>query len=87
MADKKLNLFAKTEGDLDAGVIKTTGVGLREGEIAAIDDIAASLEINRNALMRFAIRWFLLEYRAGRVDLGAYIEQPPPPKKTLRLPE
>lgn len=89
------DLFKKTEArpaggvdlsDLDRGNIKATGVGLKEGEIAALDAIAESLNLARNALMRFAVRWFLMEYRAGRVDPGEYLEEPPPPKKTLRLP-
>lgn len=88
MAKKSgLNLFSKTEGDLDAGNIKAIGLGLREGEIAALDDIAAELDIPRNQLLRFAVRLFLLDYRAGKIDLQEYIEQPPPPKKSLRLPE
>lgn len=81
------NLFARTEGDLDAGNIKPIGVGLREGEIAALEDIAGSLDIPRNQILRFAIRHFLIDYQAGKIDLAEYIEQPPPPKKTLRLPD
>lgn len=95
--ETKLNVFAKTDtsargqapganADLDAGNIKAVGVGLRAGEVAALDAIAGELGIARNALIRFAVRWFILEVRAGRVELGGYVEQPPPPKKNLRLP-
>ena len=84
---KLSNLFSKTQGDLDAGNIKPVGVGLREGEIAALEEIAGALEIPRNQLLRFAVRRFLLDYQAGLIDLQEYIEQPPPPKKNLRLPE
>lgn len=89
MAEKsKLSdLFSKTQGDLDKGKITPIGVGLREAEIAALKDIAGSLNIPRNQLLRFAIRRFLLDYQAGKIDLAEYIEQPPPPKKTLRLPD
>lgn len=83
----KLNVFASTDGDLDAGNIQPVGVGLRQAEIAAIDEIAASLEVPRNQVLRFAIRRFILDYQAGKIDLSEYIEQPPPPKKSLRLPE
>lgn len=88
------NILAKTEpaappadnSDLDEGNIQTTGIGLREGEIKALDTIAGSLELSRNAVMRFAVRWFLLQHRAGKIDLSEFIEQPPPPKKQLRYP-
>lgn len=72
--------------DLDLGNIKPTGIGLRAGEIAALSAIAARLGVARNALMRAFIRWAILEYRAGRLDLSDNIEQPPPPKKRLRMP-
>jgi hypothetical protein len=100
MADKKfnLNIFAKTEtlpgqeteagpdiSDLDDGVIRASGVGLKNGELTALNEIAGKLGIARNALMRFAIRWFIYNYRAGQIDLTRFIEQPPPPKKTLRM--
>jgi hypothetical protein len=89
------NIFAKTEpgeapgdhSDLDAGNIRSTGVGLRAGEIAALDAIGEPLGLARNALIRFAVRRFLIEYRAGKVDLGQFIEEPPPPKKSLRMPD
>jgi hypothetical protein len=89
------NLFAKTEpeqagspdnSDLDSGLIRSIGIGLRQGEVSAIDGLAESLEVTRNQLLRYAVRWFLLEYRAGRVSLAGNIEEPPPPKKKLRLP-
>lgn len=94
---KKQNLtdiFAKTEpsesqadnSDLDEGNIRATGIGLRAGELRALDDMAARLGIARNALLRFAVRWFIVQYRTGKVDPGQYLEEPPPPKKTLRLP-
>jgi len=92
------DLFRKTEtahqaeqppadnSDLDLGNIKATGIGLRAGELAALDSIAGRLGVARNALMRALIRWALIEYRAGRLDLAGNVEQPPPPKKRLRMP-
>ena len=87
--------FKKTEtdkpeidiSDLDRGNIQSTGVGLRKGEIEALDAIGASLGgISRNALIRFSVRRFLLEYRAGNLDLSSYVKEPEPPKPSLRFP-
>jgi len=76
--------------DLNKGVIKATGVGLREGELAALKAIAEQLggdePIARNALIRWAVRHFITEFRRGAIDLKVWIEEPPPPKKTLRYP-
>lgn len=96
MAKKsKLDLFAKTGGDLDAGNIKPVGVGLREAEIAALDNICAELgaylntePTPRNAVMRIAIRRFIEAYLAGELsaaDLGAYFERPEKPKPRLKF--
>lgn len=97
MADKKLNVFAKTEpgepnpavtgnADLDRGNIQATGIGLRAGELEALQAIADRLDLARNAVMRWGLRWFILQYRAGKVDLSQFIVEPPPPKKKLRQP-
>ena len=92
---QKLEVFRKTEhtptpedpnADLDNGNIKATGIGLRQGEIDALTEIAADLEVNRNAVMRACMRWAIKEYRAGRLDLGAYVRTPPPPKNTMDMP-
>lgn len=72
--------------DLDAGIIRPLGVGITSGERDALGEIAAEYELSRNALLRFALRWFILEYRAGRVDIKSHIEQPPPANKKIRLP-
>lgn len=45
------------------------GVGLKGSEVAALDDIAAELGIKRNAVMRYALAWFVREYRAGRATV------------------
>ena len=90
------NIFARTEpdattaavdtSDLDKGNIKATGVGLTLGELAAVQAIADELQLARNAVMRYAIRWFIREYRAGKIDLVKNIHEPPPPKKKLSMP-
>jgi hypothetical protein len=96
------NIFAKTEGkgqadlsDLDEGNIRPTGVGLREGEISALDDIGRELgglmdaePIARNALMRIATRRFIAAVRAGDItleELAEYFDRPEKPQPKLRL--
>lgn len=73
--------------DLDAGNIRPLGVGLRLGEVAALDIIAERYGIARNALLRLAVRRLILDFRAGKVDLTDQIETPPPPKKRLKMPK
>ena len=89
-------LFTKTEApsapppaaeappayDLDAGVIRAMGVGLKTGEAEALADIARRHGLTRNALGRIAIRYFLREVIAGRVDVGQFFET-----KTTKRPK
>lgn len=85
------DIFKKTQpdqapadnSDIDQGNIKPVGVGLTAGEIAAIDAIAQEKELTRNALLRFAVRRFIIEYRAGKINLET--EAPPPPKRKLKM--
>jgi len=49
--------------------------------------LAAQNGLTRNALLHFAVRKFLLDFRAGAIDLTPMIEVPPVPKRKLRLPE
>lgn len=65
----------------------TTGVGLKESELALIDSIVdkSDREIARNAVLRYAIRYFLKAYLAGQVDPLKDVESPKP-KKKLRMP-
>ena len=60
------------------------GVGLKESEVQSLDSIAEDAGLRRNALMRFAIRYFLKEYYAGRVDLSSSVETET--KHKLRMP-
>lgn len=91
------DIFKRTEAgesevdlsDLDKGNIQSTGVGLRKGEIEALDSVGRSLgdpPVARNALIRWAVRYFLRDYRAGKIDLSGFVEEPPPPRKSLRFP-
>jgi hypothetical protein len=95
------NLFAKTGGravdtsDLDAGNIRSTGVGLTTGEIAALDNLGRQLgelldsdKVARNALIRIATRELLLAVLSGERSLGelaAYFERPEKVKPKLRF--
>jgi len=93
MAKRQANLsgiFSKTEGDpeVKSGEVKAegrtvpVGVGLKESEVAMLDEIAGELGIARNALMRWGLRYFLKQYNAGNVDLETTTET----KTTLRMP-
>jgi len=87
-----MNIFARTEPkptegaamNLDAGNIKAIGLGIRTGEIEALDLIAGETGITRNQLLRFIVRTFLLDYQAGKVDLTDFLQSQN--TKTLRLP-
>lgn len=101
------NLFAKTEpaeetgqpgqswpadnSDLDSGRISAVGVGLTVGEIAALDDIGNRHDLARNALIRYAARRFILDWRSGKVQLTGITEDKPrpirQPKKRLQMPK
>jgi hypothetical protein len=91
---KLSNLFSNTQGDLDAGNIKPIGVGLREGEIAAIESIAAELgtymnakPVSKNAVMIIAIRRFLDAYLNGEItaeELSERFDRPEKPQPKLR---
>ena len=97
MADKKkLAVFTPTgpresgdvdTSDLDAGHVRPIGIGLREGEIAALDTIAAEYAISRGGVMRIALRLFIREFRAGKVDLSPYVAEPLPQKNKVILPK
>lgn len=98
MAEKKpLSIFTRTgpgpepepmdNSDLDQGNIKPLGVGVREGEIAALDGIAKNYGVARNAILRFAVRYFIQQYRAGQVDLSQFIYTPPTPSKKIKFPK
>jgi len=87
-----LGILSKTEpaapgdfSDLDRGRIISQGVGLTEGELDALQALAAQLGVKRNGLMRFAIRRFLQQVLAGEIDLAQFVESVPASNR-LRLP-
>ena len=93
------DIFRKTEAaagvdapDLSEGNIQSTGVGLREGEIAALEAIGKELgdrmgtePVARNSLIRIATRLLIRSYRAGELDLVNFFELPEKPKARLRF--
>ena len=94
--EPNIDIFSRTEpsdnqapdlGDLEAGIVKPQGVGLKQGTISALDLIAGQYKISRNALMKLAIRRFILDYRAGKINLSEFIEIPPEPKRNIILPK
>lgn len=79
---------AKAQADNSdlTGSIKPVGVGITAGEKEALKTIAESNELTLNALMRFALRRFIVQVRAGEIDLNAEQAEPEPQKKRLKLP-
>jgi len=76
------NLYAKTEQDPpesdsiipSEGRTITTGVGLKESELALLDKIAIETGVARNALLRWLLRYALQDYLAGKINLSAELE-------------
>lgn len=58
------------------------GVGLKQSEIARLDAIGADLGVARNALLRWAVAYFLREYDAGRLELTVDREE----RRRVRMP-
>jgi hypothetical protein len=75
------------ESPLDKGPTVATGLGVRTGELEALSSLAGELGITKNKLMRFALRYVIIEYRAGRLDLRKLIKVPPEPKKDIEMPK
>lgn len=71
---------------LETGRTLPTGVGLKAGTVAALDDMAGRLGVSRNELMKFAIRYFITQVQNGQIDMAAHLETQPV-KRTLRNPD
>ena len=69
--------------DLEKGRIQTVGIGLYEGEMLALDNLAVSLGVTRNQIMRLAIRKFLLDVRSGNFDPDQLVETPQFKKRVI----
>lgn len=89
------DIFKKTEaatGEAEGGAevpatgrTLSIGVGLKRSEVDMLDAIAAELDVARNAVMRYAIRYFLTHYQAGEVNPAEDVEEPEV-KKQLKMP-
>lgn len=60
-------------------IIKARGVGLRQSEWTELEKIADDSGIKLHAVTAYAIRYFLKDYRAGKIK--------PQAKKIQTLPE
>jgi hypothetical protein len=91
------DMFAKTEAakkiisppqkdnnDLDEGRVQPVGVGLTRGEEEALKVMAAEHGVRVHALLKLAIRKFIVEVRKGAVNIEDYLETSPEPKKKLK---
>lgn len=75
--------------DLDEGRITANGVGLTVGELDALDHIGEVHDLARNAILRFAVRRLILDWRAGRLDLAELTKRKKrrrEPKNRLEMP-
>lgn len=62
------NLFAKTDkGQKAPDIVKARGVGLASSEWAEFDEIADALGMNPHALRVYALRYFVKDYKAGKI--------------------
>lgn len=82
------DIFAKTEPEAAPtvpaeGKTVSISVGMKESEVALLDEVAARHEVARNAVMRFGLRHFLNDYLAGDVELPI---ETPPVKRRLKMP-
>lgn len=95
MANKpRLGIFDRTEpepaappdnSDLDEGRIISSGVGITEGELTAVDALAKEYNATRNSLLHIAVRLFIEGVRAGTIDPNTYLQEPDePPKRRYR---
>jgi len=61
----------KTPDEIDIpaeGRTVATGIGLKESEMELLDQIADDLDVSRNNLLRYGVRYFLKAYLAGEVQ-------------------
>lgn len=61
-------------GGPEGGRISTQGVGLREAELEELRALAAAWGLRTNAVMRLAIRYFLIGVHEGRIQKSEFVE-------------
>jgi hypothetical protein len=69
----------QTEGQGGKDIIDARGVGLKKSEWAELDAIAKEMEKKPHYIRANAVRYFLKQYRAGKIK--------PETKRTQTLPE
>lgn len=74
MSKKNKGIVPELSEVPSTGMIRSTGVGLREGEIALLNQIAADAGLARNSVMRFGLRYFMKQYLAGNVNLSEAVK-------------
>lgn len=62
------DIFAKTTGEQPGDPITSSGLGLRQSEWAEINRIAAELGIKPHAVTVYAVRYFMAQYKAGKIQ-------------------
>jgi hypothetical protein len=73
-------------GDLNGGpVVRPLGIGLTGNELAALDKLAEVYHASRHALLRIALRTFLENVQAGKIDLYEHLIARPQPKNKAKL--
>lgn len=73
--------------NLGEGKKQTLGVSLTGSEIEYLTAIAQHVDVARHSLLRYAVRTFLLDYSAGKIDLSANVTPPEKkPKNNLKQP-
>lgn len=72
------NIFARTEpasqapGPEEKPKKRPLGVQLLPDEIASLDEIKDELGVNRHQLLQMAIRYFIAQYKAGKVKTESH---------------
>lgn len=75
-----------TNEALNDGRIVSAGVGLKQGELTALEKIAEIYGVKKNAIMRLALRLFLTQVRDGKINIPDYIFIPPAPASKVVIP-
>ncbi len=66
---KKTDAKSKSKAGDDSPVI-TKGLGLRGSEWQELEDLAAELGLqSRHAMTAYAVRYFLKQYRDGKIEM------------------
>lgn len=61
--------------DLTDGRVVPHGVGLKEGELKALDQIGITYDVATNGLIRYAVQLMILQWREGNLDLAPSIRK------------